>query len=206
MSAVDLVPARAPGQEPPAKELQNIEAETGQRHGTGTRVVKVLASAVAILFVLVVLVASIGFLLGYRMSPVLSGSMRPTFAPGDAIITRAVPVSSIRRGMIVEFTPPGETTPYAHRVLTVSGNPSDPVITTKGDANRVPDGWHVQLSGPTVLEEVAVVPGAGRVMTAIHGPGLGDFAVAAFGLLVTASGLAMFVSAFRRNTGPQPTT
>ena len=35
------------------------------------------------------------------------------------------------------------------------------VITTRGDANEIPDPWQLQLTGPTVERAVAVVPYVG---------------------------------------------
>jgi signal peptidase len=100
--------------------------------------------------------------------PVLTGSMRPTYGPGWAIVTEPIPVSQVRPGDIVLFKPPGETGQYAHRVVTVSGSPEHPVITTKGDANRAPDVWHARLNGSTVPEVVAEVPALGQIMVDIR--------------------------------------
>src|SRR5947199_7248243 len=55
-----------------------------------------------------------------RVSPVLTGSMRPTYAPGDVIVTRQVNVLSLRPGDIAVFVPPGESAAFAHRVTSVS--------------------------------------------------------------------------------------
>ena len=86
-------------------------------------------------------------MLHLAIQPVLSGSMRPTFSPGAVVITRSIPTSSIRPGDIILFVPPGDTSQYAHRVTSVSGPAGRPVITTKGDANPAPDGWHAQIVG-----------------------------------------------------------
>jgi signal peptidase I len=108
------------------------------------------------------------FLFHMSVHPVLTGSMRPTFGPGWAIITKPIPVSDVRPGDIVLFKPPGDAAQYAHRVVTVSGSPAHPVITTKGDANPVPDAWHARLNGATVPEVVAEVPAVGYVMVDIR--------------------------------------
>lgn len=105
--------------------------------------------------------------LGFR--PVLTGSMRPTYGPGALLVTRPVPVSSVRPGMIVVFTPPGEQVQFAHRVATVTGSSSHPVITTKGDANPAPDPWHAELTSATVPEVVTSVPWVGRLLIGMRG-------------------------------------
>jgi len=108
-----------------------------------------------------------GFHLGIR--PVLTGSMRPTYGPGALLVTRSVPVESVRPGMIVVFTPPGERVQFAHRVTSVTGMPSHPVITTKGDANRAPDPWHAELISPNIPEVVTSVPWVGRLLVGSQG-------------------------------------
>ena len=102
------------------------------------------------------------------LAPVLSGSMRPTFAPGDAVLTRLVDVRSSRPGAIAVFVPPGEPAPFAHRVVSVTGDASAPVITTKGDANPAPDSWHARLPGPRVPIVVARLPKAGYLLVAVR--------------------------------------
>jgi signal peptidase len=84
----------------------------------------------------------------------LSGSMRPTLSPGDLAITQGVPLSSLRVGDVVVFTPPNETQAVIHRVTSLKGD----VITTKGDANRVSDSWRVTLQGATQYRLAFVVP------------------------------------------------
>ena len=74
--------------------------------------------------------------------------MRGTFDPGAMVLSRPVPVSSVQPGDVLVFTPPGHTTPYTHRVLTVSGDAAHPVITTKGDANPTADDWRAGSTGP----------------------------------------------------------
>jgi len=109
-------------------------------------------------------VAAFAFHIGIR--PVLSGSMKPTYGPGWAIITRPLPVNKVHPGDIVVFTPPGADALYAHRVVTVSGPAQHPLITTKGDANPEPDAWHLQIEAKTVPQVVAEVPFVGTLMVA----------------------------------------
>jgi len=101
--------------------------------------------------------------------PVLTGSMRPTYGPGAVVVTEPEPVAALRPGMIVLFTPPGEHAEFAHRIVTVTGPRTAPIITTKGDANRYPDPWHAQLTSATVPRVVATVPFVGRLMVGLRG-------------------------------------
>jgi len=137
-----------------------------------------------------VLFTAAGLLLFLHMSvqPVLTGSMRPDYGPGWAVVSRAIPVSSIRPGMIVIFVPPGHSVPFAHRVASVAGSPEHPVLTTKGDANPGPDPWHARIDARSIQEVVFAVPVLGSAMTALHGEGMRIVAVIAFGLIVALTG------------------
>ncbi len=128
------------------------------------------------------------FLFHLGIRPVLSGSMRPTYGPGWAIVTRPIPVADVRKGDIVVFTPPGLSSPFAHRVVSVSGSPSHPVITTKGDANSAPDPWHARLDGPTVPEVVTAVPWLGRLMLDVESRDLRLFLLVVAGLALCVAG------------------
>jgi signal peptidase len=108
------------------------------------------------------------FALHLGIAPVLTGSMRPTFAPGDAVVTRVVPVSEVHPGTIAVFVPPGESAPFAHRVMTVSPSAKGPIVTTKGDANPQPDAWRAVLHSPRVSVVVTHLPKFGYVLVAVH--------------------------------------
>jgi len=110
--------------------------------------------------------------------------MRPDYGPGAILLTRRVVTSSLKPGMIVLFVPPGEHAQYAHRITTVSGPASDPIITTKGDANKTADPWHAELSTRYVNEVIGSIPAAGRIFVAIHG--VGQILLALIGGLVAA--------------------
>jgi len=132
--------------------------------------------------------AGLLFFLHVSVQPVLTGSMRPTYAPGAALVSRAIPVSRIRPGMVVIFVPPGKTVSYAHRVVSVSGSPDHPVITTKGDANPAPDPWHARIDAPSIQQVVFGVPLAGNAMVAMHGNAVRVLMVVSAGLFVAVTG------------------
>jgi signal peptidase len=138
----------------------------------------------------VAMLVAAGLVLSLRISThtVLTGSMRGTFDPGALVITREVPTSSIRAGDVIVFTPPGENAPYTHRVVTVAGDARHPVITTKGDANPSPDPWKARLTAPTVQRVVGSVPGAGRVLLALHGRRLHAVLLALLGTVIAVTG------------------
>ena len=125
----------------------------------------------AVLFTLACAVASLAVVVCHvGVRPVLTGSMAPTYGPGALLITRAVPVADVHTGMIVLFGPPGEHAEFAHRITSVTGSRSAPIITTKGDANKAPDPWHAQLTSKDIPQVVATVPWVGRLMVGLRGP------------------------------------
>ena len=131
--------------------------------------VKLTAACLALVLSAAVVVSVVTMHLGVRA--VLTSSMRPDYGPGALLLTKRIPTDTIHPGMIVLFVPPGETSEYAHRIVTVSGPKYAPVITTKGDANRAVDPWHAKLVSPTISEVIGSVPGIGRLLIAVRGTG-----------------------------------
>ena len=158
-----------------------------------TRLVAVVLGAGALL---TTLAAAAVLATNVHGSAVLTGSMRPAFAPGDAVLTRNVAVREVRPGMVVEVVPPGQTVAFAHRVMTVTGDPAHPTITTKGDANPQPDSWKVTLSSPTVPRVVGVLPKAGWLVSAPQQPRDRAFLVALLGLMTTLFGVRLLLASF----------
>jgi signal peptidase I len=148
-----------------------------------------MAAVVALVSLCLVGIAAAVLWFHLSARPVLSGSMRPTFAPGSVIVTRSLPVSRVRPGDIIMFTPPGWSASVAHRVVSVSGPADHPVITTKGDANPVKDPWHARLEGSTVPEVVGSVPWVGWAMTDVVHHWLRAFLIALVGLGVGVPGV-----------------
>lgn len=98
------------------------------------------------------------------LEPVLSGSMRPTFNPGDLVAAWRVPMSSIKKGDIIMFTPPGSGRREMHRIVTIQRKGDKTIITTKGDANRMKDPWgRIGLRGKYAMKLETVIPKVGWV-------------------------------------------
>jgi signal peptidase len=96
----------------------------------------------------------------YRTVTVLSGSMQPTFSPGDMIVVSPEPMSALRVGDVITFSTPAAGHPVeTHRVVSVSGPLSEPIVQTKGDANNTVDPWHAELHGGSVWRYRFRLPG-----------------------------------------------
>ncbi|HEX2902966.1 MAG TPA: signal peptidase I [Jatrophihabitans sp.] len=88
---------------------------------------------------------------GYRLYVVHTGSMVPTYNPGDVVLDR--PASRPVPGEVITFrTGPGSAEVVTHRVVSVS---QAGMIHTKGDANATADAWVIQ---PDMVRGVAVRP------------------------------------------------
>ena len=134
---------------------------------------------------------------------VLTGSMRPDYGPGALLLTKRIPIDTIRPGMVVLFVPPGHSDEYAHRIVTVTGPKDAPVVTTKGDANKVADPWHAKLVSPTISEVIGSLPGLGRVVVAVRGTG--QILLALVGGLVAAWAVARWAVSPQRPHGRRTT-
>lgn len=166
------------------------------------------AGAATVISLVVLGVCVAAPLLHIGFSPVLTGSMRPAYAPGDLLITAQADVSSLRPGQIAVFTPPGESTPFAHRITTIAGSPTAPVLTTKGDANPAPDSWRATLTQPQVPVVIATVPAIGSALLWIQNPVQRALLTALFGLSLTAAAVRWILKATPQASSavPDPAT
>lgn len=159
-------------------------------------------TAVAIVFLATCAAAP---LLHIGYSPVLTGSMRPAFAPGDLLITAPKSVADLQPGQVAIFTPPGETAPYAHRITAIAGTPEQPVLTTKGDANPAADKWRAKLDKTQVPVVVATVPHVGSALLWAQNPLQRAVFTALFGLSLTATSVAWILRTPSKVSGqPSP--
>ena len=107
----------------------------------------------------------------YQTATVLSGSMRPTFAPGDLLVLRPEPISSVRVGQVITYAIPiSDHHVESHRVVSVAHRGRYTVVQTKGDANATRDPWTAVLHGDRAWREAGVVPYAGRLVIWLREP------------------------------------
>lgn len=85
---------------------------------------------------------------GWRTMTVMSGSMVPTIATGDAVVSRPVVARSLRPGDVATFRDPeGTGRLITHRVLSVEATKTKVHVTTRGDANNTSESWDVATDG-----------------------------------------------------------
>jgi signal peptidase len=114
----------------------------------------------------------------YRPVTVLSGSMRPTFSPGDMVIVVPEPVSAVRVGQVISYqVPVGIHQVETHRIVRILQSGAHPTIQTQGDANNALDPWTAKLEGNTAWRMVAVLPHLGYVVNALRSRALQILAI-----------------------------
>ena len=112
----------------------------------------------------------VGPVLGlYRTVTVLSGSMRPTFSPGDMIVVSPEPMRDLRVGDVITFQIPTAGHPVeTHRLVSILQPGNEPIVKTKGDANTSADPWQAELHGATVWRYRLRLPGFGYPLLALR--------------------------------------
>jgi signal peptidase len=125
-----------------------------------------------------------------QLRPVLSGSMRPGYQPGDLAVVRPVDVSALEVGDVVVYHPPGEgDEAVMHRIASLEREADGIWITTKGDANDAEDPWgRARLRGDTAYRVAAVVPKVGYLP--VWGAGLRGPLLIGAGLLLALTVIA----------------
>ena len=150
----------------PWKEREPSRLRTrARRRATVTAVVLTWVTVVGAL-ALLMLVAIGPRVFGYQIETVLSGSMVPTFSPGDAVLVTPESTADVRVGQVISYKiPAGNHHVETHRIVRIISGGRHPVAITKGDANTAADPWRVKLQGAKVWRMRAVIPDLG---TAIH--------------------------------------
>jgi signal peptidase I len=101
----------------------------------------------------------------WQVTPVLSGSMRPGFAVGGAVISQRVPVDSLHVRDVIIFSDPFKPAEQiVHRIVRISKNKSGLLLfNTQGDANTVRDPWTLAIKGDSIYKVRWSVPLLGYV-------------------------------------------
>jgi signal peptidase I len=127
----------------------------------------------------------------YRTVSVLSGSMRPTFGPGDLLLIQPEPMQELHVGQVITYQIPVQDRHVeSHRVVRILRHGKSPIVWTKGDANNVRDQWTAQLHGKDVWTVAMSVPYAARPILWLRQPWAHRVTVLLFPVLLVAIGLS----------------
>lgn len=132
---------------------------------------------------------------GYRLEIVRSGSMVPSFSPGDAVVIGPV-TGPVVAGQVVTFLHSNRSDDIVtHRVTDVTASG---VVHTKGDANTTADVWDIRPEQVVGVQRF-VVPRLGWAIVFLRDPhGL----AAALLLLAALALVVQTLLAARRGEGP----
>lgn len=163
--AVPTAPSPATAQ---AAHEQPAEPPQRQRAGLGRRIANLFVGLLVAFSCIAVLVLGFGPVTGrYRTSPVLSNSMKPTFAVGDMIVLVPMKASRVKKGDIIQYrAPKGDREIVTHRVLRVTNSGSSPTVVTKGDNNNYEDAWPMTFREPEIWKVRRHVPRVGWAIVA----------------------------------------
>jgi signal peptidase len=146
------------------------------------------ALAVAALCALLVLAPALA---GWERYAIVSGSMTGTYDRGSLVFAEVVPVSGLRVGDVITYTPPSGDHLVTHRIAwTGRDDAGQRVFRTKGDANPVTDPWTFRLDQPTQARVRFGVPYAGHALSALGRRDVRMIVIALPALLIAAVSLA----------------
>jgi signal peptidase I len=110
-------------------------------------------------------------LFGYHRYVITSGSMTGTYDRGSVVFADVVPVSDLRVGDVITYTPPPGAAPdglVTHRIVSIGPDQfGRALFQTKGDANETADPWTFTLDEPTQARAVFDVPYVGYALSVL---------------------------------------
>jgi signal peptidase I len=87
-------------------------------------------------------------LTGHKLLIVVSGSMSPAFAAGDAVLVAPPSPATLRPGAVIAFHAPGSPQRLTtHRIVSLRRRDGGLFVQTKGDANARPDPDFTPVAG-----------------------------------------------------------
>jgi signal peptidase I len=174
--AEDGIPPVAEDGTPPAEDGIPLVAEEGTPRASAhpglnfATMARRLRTFVAYVLLLAVLgaagVCAFALVQGtWVVTPILSGSMRPGFAVGGAVISQRVAIDNLAVRDVIVFSDPNKPSEQiVHRIVRITKNSSGQLLfNTQGDANTVRDPWTITIRGNTVYRARWSVPLLGYV-------------------------------------------
>ena len=166
------------------------------------RAARIVASAFCVACLALAGLMILPWLFGYHRYVITGGSMTGTYDRGSVVFADVVPVSDLRVGDVITYTPPPGSGPdglVTHRIVSISRDQfGRPLFRTKGDANEAADPWTFTLDEPTQARAGSHVPYAAYVLSALSIREVRMVAIGIPALLIAVAVLAGFRREVRR--------
>ena len=130
---------------PPAHRAERPGRHLAPRGDAGSGARAFLGQVLGVAMLGAVVVAALALIVvpkatGARPLTVLSGSMSPTYAPGDVVVVRPAATASLAIGDVITFQgSSGDPALTTHRITGVVLGGDGPAYVTQGDANGTAD-------------------------------------------------------------------
>ena len=151
----------------PLRRVDARRARSGARRSA--RRARILRSTAYVATAILAALLVAAPLCGIKAYVITGGSMHGVIERGALILSRTVPVDSLRVGDIITYRPPdGSSALVTHRIVSIEpGTDGISVLTTKGDANEAVDPWRFTLDRPEEAKCVAQIPLVGYLVGAL---------------------------------------
>lgn len=127
-----------------------------------------IVSTVLVIVIVLIAVFLMGSrLMGHKVYTVLSGSMEPTYSPGDLLYVQEVDVRDIQVGDPITFVLNEDLVVATHRVIGIDAEKQH--FFTKGDANETEDAAPVHFNNVLGVPQFSI-PKLGYVSNWIQRP------------------------------------
>jgi signal peptidase len=142
-----------------------------QPRSSRRRIATALASALCVASLALAGLMILPGLFGFQRYVITSGSMTGTYDRGSVVFADVVPVTDLRVGDVITYTPPAGSGPsglVTHRIASIGRDQfGRPLFQTKGDANETADPWTFTLDEGTQARAVFHVPFVGYAVSAL---------------------------------------
>lgn len=138
-------------------------------------------------------------LLGFRVFNIISGSMEPTYSPGDLIYVKEVDPTTVKVGDPITFVLNEDLVVATHRVVRIDAEKQH--FYTKGDANETEDAAPVHFKNLVGVPKFSI-PWLGYVSDFIQNPPGMYISITACALLILLAFLPDILP--KKKEAPQP--
>ena len=142
-----------------------------QPRGPRRRATTALATALCVACLSLGALMILPGLFGYQRYVITSGSMTGTYDRGSVVFADVVPVSDLRVGDVITYTPPPGSGPdglVTHRIASIGRDQfGRALFQTKGDANETADPWTFTLDEGSQARAVFHVPYVGYALSVL---------------------------------------